>query len=60
MFKSTRRTVKRVFKWVACYRKYRAGRKLSDHRAVNLAVRLTVSGSLTPCRAVSSISRTSH
>jgi len=56
MFKGT---VKRIFKWVSC-RKYRQSRKLSDYRATNLAVKLTLSGSLTPYRAISSYSRTGN
>ena len=55
-----RTTVKRIFKWVTCCRKFRRSRNLSDYRAVNLAVKLTVSGSLTPYRAISSYSRTSN
>lgn len=51
-----KRTVKRIFKWIAC-RQYRHSRKLSDHRATNLAVKLTISGSLTPYRAISSQAR---
>ena len=51
---------KRIFKWVSCCRKFRHTRKLSDYRAVNLAVQLTVSGALTPYRAISSFSRTSN
>ena len=57
MFK---RTCKRIFKWAICCSKYRQSRKISDHRAVNLAVKLTLSGSLAPSRAISSFSRTSN
>lgn len=49
-----RRTCKRIFKWASLRRKYQKARKLSDHRATNLAVKLTLNGSLTPCRAISS------
>jgi len=46
---------KRIFKWIKC-QKYREYRRISDHRATSLAVQLTLSGSLTPHRAISSVS----
>jgi hypothetical protein len=48
---------KRIFKWVSSCHKYRRSRKLSDHRATNLAVRLTITGSLAPSRAVPSYTK---
>ena len=48
--------LKRIMKWVSL-RKFRHSRKLSDHRATSLAVKLTISGSLTPYRAISSRTR---
>ena len=50
------RTVKRVFKWAfhSEIRMQRHSRKLSDFRATNLAVRLTVTGALASPRIVPS------
>jgi hypothetical protein len=51
------RTVKRIFKWskwLQDCRNYRRARSLSDHRATNLAVRLTVTGALAAPRIVPS------
>jgi hypothetical protein len=56
MFKTTQRTLKRIFKWAA-NQKYRQPRRLSDYRATNLAVKLTLSGSLAPHRAISSYTK---
>lgn len=59
MFKPTvTRTVKRVYKWVkwlvTTSSEERRARSLSDHRATNLAVRLTISGALAAPRIVPS------
>jgi hypothetical protein len=47
---------KRLFNWLRCLR-YREQRRLSDYRATSLAVKLTISGSLSPSRAISSFAR---
>lgn len=47
---------KRIFAWIRC-QKYRKYRRISDHRATSLAVKLTLSGALMPHRAIPSISR---
>lgn len=47
---------KRIFAWVR-YQKYHERRRISDHRATSLAVKLTLSGSLMPHRAIPSISK---
>jgi len=57
MWKTTiTRTVKRIFNWPSMdsFRMQRHSRKLSDHRATNLAVRLTVTGALACPRIVPS------
>jgi len=41
---------KRIFKWVSNRNKWRRTKKISDHRATALAVRLAVSGALQPPR----------
>jgi hypothetical protein len=47
---------KRIFAWVRC-QKYRESRRISDHRATSLAVKLTLTGALMPHRAIPSITR---
>lgn len=47
---------KRIFAWVRC-QQYREYRRISDHRATSLAVKLTLSGALMPHRAIPSVSR---
>jgi hypothetical protein len=47
---------KRVFKFVR-WQKFRADRRLSDHRATSMAIWLTITGALTPPRAISSVAR---
>lgn len=47
---------KRIFRWMK-WRQWRPERRQSDHRATSLAVKLTLSGSLMPHRAVPSVTR---
>lgn len=42
---------KRIHAWVK-WQQFREYRRIFDYRATNLAVKLTLSGSLTPCRPV--------
>ena len=46
--------IKRIFKRLQKNREWQKQRHLSDHRAANLAVKLTLTGSLTPYRAIRS------
>lgn len=53
--------IKTLFKDITFWLKrhqYRSERRLSDHRATNLAVRLTTTGALTPFPAIPSRVRT--
>lgn len=44
------KTVKRIFRRLKKTREWQKQRRLSDHRATSLAVKLALSGSLQSCR----------
>lgn len=41
--------LRRIFRWINNYRKWNRSRKQSDYRATALAVKLSITGALTPC-----------
>lgn len=44
---------RRIHAWVK-WQQFREYRRISDYRATSMAVKLTLSGSLTPCRSIKS------
>lgn len=49
--------LKRFCKWMKNYHKWHRSRKQSDYRAVSMAVKLVITGALTPSTRVSTIAR---
>lgn len=48
---------KRLSKWMRNYCKWHRSRKISDYRATATAVKMVITGALTPSTRVSNISR---